>query len=285
MRHLLAPSVLVLLGCAGALDALDSTPATVTVEAPVDAILDGTPVALAVNVATESGKALPAEVGKLTWSVTPAGVAEIVGTSLRCTGTGDASVLVTGAGVSTTFTARCRLVASIQAPAELILLKGEPEVPVAAAALDGNGVVIADVTPSLASSSPDVFEARDGAAYPRAVGKGTLTVSAGAARAEVPVTVMDRIKTDSLALADGASVTYTLTRGNYLVDVNVAASDGSEFGVTVTAVGGGCESAVEATVHRFECQVPDTTSVVITNPTSFGLGPSAVGNLSIYQIP
>lgn len=285
MRHLFAPSVLLLLGCAGALDALDSTPATVTVEAPIAAILDNTPVPLVVTVATESGKALPAEIGKLTWSVTPAAVAEVVGTSLTCIGNGDASVLVTGSGVSTTFTAKCRLVASVQAPTELTLLKGEPEVPVVVAALDGNGVAIADVVPTLTSSAPDVFEVRDGNAWPRSVGKATLTAAAGAARAEVPVTVMERIQTDSLALADGASVTYTLTRGNYLLDVNVQASDGSAYGVTVTAVGSGCASAVESTTHRFECQVADTTSIVVTNPTSFGLGPSALGNLSIYQIP
>jgi hypothetical protein len=288
MSAMRRPLLLVLpciVGCSDLLARLDTTPARLELDAPSEALLDTAPRPISARVLTRSGKLLPDASAQLSWSAIPTNIAEATDGHVRCVASGDASVLVAGAGVSATFTVKCRVVASLAMPEKLQLLLGEPGVALRVMALDADRITLFGVDPTLRSSDPSVFDMREGAAFALSVGTANLVAEAGAVRQEVPVRVIERTTTDTLVLADGAHQTYTLTRGNYLVEVNVRADDGSGYGVTVADVGGGCPNQGEATLHRFECAVSDTTSLVVTNPTGWGWGPGATGNLTIYRIP
>jgi hypothetical protein len=264
---------------------LDTEPASIDLTPPSGLLLDTQIHPLEVRVLTEKGRELPDEVGKLSWSATPVGVVEATTYGLRCLGSGDASVVVTGSGLSQTFTVQCRLVASIEAPGQVELYLGEPDAAYNAVALDENGLPMHDVAVSTTSSDLNVVATGEGRLSARAVGTATVEVRAGDARTVTDVVVMERLATETLSLSDGESIAYTLSRGRYRVDIQTSSADGSYYGVTVSSTAPSCPTREESTRHLFECEVTDSTSLVITNPTTFGLGPAQLGNISIYRIP
>ena len=117
------------------------------------------------------------------------------------------------------------------------------------------------------------------------MGRTTLNLIAGSQAQVVPVMVMKRVQTNTLSLADGASLAVTLAPGRYMVEVHVKAADNSTHGVTVKDAGGGCPSRDEATDQNLTCDVKMPSTVVITNPTALGMGPAELGNLAVYQVP
>lgn len=285
MRVVAPIFALLAFGCSGLLSMLDGKPATLDLAPPAGFVLDTQVHPLDVRVLTEKGKELPDEIGKLSWSATPVGIVDASTYGIRCLGSGDASVVVTGAGLSQTFTVQCRLVASIRVPAEVELYVGEPDAAYDAVALDENGQPMPDVAVTAVSSDLGVVAAGEGRLSARAVGVASVEARAGDARAVTEVVVMERLATETLSLSDGESLAYTLNRGRYRVDIQTQSADGSYYGVTVSSTAPSCPTREESTRHQFECEVLDSTSLVITNPTTFGLGPAQLGNISIYRIP
>lgn len=286
MRKLAILSLMSLsFGCGGLLDALDTTPARVEVTRPTGPLLDTSPVPLSPRVLTKSGKELPDARGSLAWSTAPPGVASVEGGMLRCLSSGDASVVVTGGGVADTFAVSCRLISKITGPKSVTLLAGEPGASLQIQVYDEKDRPLTDITPEARVADSNVASLTRGALQGLAVGRTEVTVTAGAATLAIPVTVQERITTDTLSLSDGSSVAYTLARGRYSVEINARATDGSGYGVTVFDAGGGCPSQEESTTHAFQCEVGSTTSLVVANPTTFGMGPSAMGNIAIYRVP
>jgi hypothetical protein len=68
-------------------------------------------------------------------------------------------------------------------------------------------------------------------------------------------------------LADGASVSWKLDPGNYKLELT-ANGDGA----TAEWVGAGCPKTQPMRELTMTCEVPRTGQLVITNPTTFGLG-------------
>ncbi|MFN7147328.1 MAG: hypothetical protein ACK4YP_26405 [Myxococcota bacterium] len=267
-------------------EAFDTTAARIAVAPLAQPILDGDPRPLEVVVTTAKGKRLPEAEAALTWSAVPAGVVDVSGGALRCVGSGDASVLVAGAGVSATFGVMCRVVAAIRGPTDTVtLVVGDPDVPLRVEALDTSGAVLAGVAPSLRSSAPGVFGVLDGAARAVKVGRGTLLAEVGAARASFPVIVHERLANERIAVPDGASLVRSLPAGSYLVEVVAAADDGSGHGVSVSFRDAACPPSPEATTHTIACAVSAPTELAVTNPTAWGFGPTAFGQITVYAVP
>lgn len=268
------------MGCGEKPARIDVSKATTAFSAPV---LSADPVPLEADVLGDSGKVIPGVA--LAWSAIPAEVATVADGALRCLKAGDATVVVAGGGLSETLTARCRIVAKIQAPDTVALVIGDLPTALSLSALDPEGTALADVPVEVYPADAAVAEVAGPAVRGLAVGRTTLDLKAGAQTLRVPVTVMKRVQTDTLALADGGSVALTLSPGRYMVEIHVTAADKSAHGVTVGGAGGGCPSREEATDHSLTCDVVTPSTVVITNPSALGMGPAELGNFSVYQVP
>ena len=76
---------------------------------------------------------------------------------------------------------------------------------------------------------------------------------------------------ETKTIADGAGISYSLAAGSYSSNITSTPN-----GVTISWVGGSsCTNAtVETTVYNSPCTMGQAGQLVITNPTTFGLGPS-----------
>jgi hypothetical protein len=278
-------SLMLLTGCGPLQALLDTEPAQLSIQSPPGPFWDKQLHPLDVRVLTDSGRELADERKQLTFSTVPTGVVNVSASGLQCLATGDASVVVSGAGLSATFAVQCRIVKSVQAPRSIELLVGEPDATFTPVAVGDNDTKLADAPFVVTSSDQNVVRHSSGRLTPKTVGRATVTVTSGDASATTEVVVMERIQTDTLALSDGQTIAYTLSRGRFLVDVQTRAADGASHGVEVSSTSPGCPAQAEATRHRLTCEVNDTASLVITNPTTFGLGPAQMGNIAIFRIP
>jgi hypothetical protein len=270
---------------AGALQAgcNDTKPARIEHLPVSDVVYDRNAIPLIPHVVNAAGEMLEGQ--RVAVAASPSDVMKVDGEFLECVKSGDAVVTLAGGGLSTTLLMKCRLVAKLKAsPSKLALVVGTDPTPLKVTALDDAGNAMADVPITISSSAPDVVAVRGGNATGLAVGRATLEVKAGATAAKIEAEVIEKVQSEPLALSDGQSITYTLNRGNYVVEVNVRSGD-TAYGVTAAWVGADCKRQPEARSFKAKCRVNDTASIVIENPTAFGLGPSAMGNIAIYRGP
>ncbi len=261
----------------------DKSPARIEFVRPADVSYGRAAQDLRAHVVTKAGTVLSEHAVAV--SAVPTNVATAVGGAVVCTGTGDASVSLAGGGLSTNFVMSCRLVDKIVAPPSLRLIAGTDSVSIDFAALDSNGTPMDDVRVAATLTDESVAAVREGKLVGLHAGIATLALSAGDARAAVEVTVIERLFTDNLVLDDGASQTRTFERGNYRIEVNVVASNGSDHGVEAEWVGEACQGSPENQSFAVDCRVNNAASLILRNPTSWGFGPSATGNIIGYRVP
>lgn len=265
-----------LAGCA------DERPDRIEFKAPSEAIYGREVVPLRAKVVNKGGDPLSAHTVAI--SVVPTEVAIADGTGVRCQQTGDATISLAGGGLSTNATLRCRIVSEISAPSSLRLVLGTDPERLRAVALDDRGRKVEDVTITVKVVDEGVARFERSTVVAHAVGRTVVNLTAGDASSEVPVEVVEKVLSDSLVVSDGSSQTRTFDRGNYLVEINVS-SEGSGYGVSAKWVGEHCAGHSEAQHLEMECRVNNTESLVVDNPSSFGMGPAASGNITIYRVP
>lgn len=203
---------------------------------------------------------------------------------VTCHRVGEATVTASGGGAIGHTAVRCRPVLELKAPKSLQLVEGgEPR------GLDLSVKFIGGDSEEFHFDAKSADEAVVQLDNQRVVGKmlgrTTLTTTVGDHQAVTNVEVVRKIEQGPLMLNDGASTNWTLGRGKYLVRADVS-TPSNPYGVTVRWVGGAdCKAVPESQRPESTCRVPDTGSVIIENPTTFGLGPLARGNVSIYQVP
>lgn len=218
-------------------------------------------------------------------SAIPSDVVEASGGRVRCVGSGDSTISLTGGGVSTNTTIKCLLVAELKSSKKsLSLIVGTDGVAVGVTALDGDGATMEGVVVDSRVKDKSVASVRKGVVEGKKVGRTVLVLTAGDVSTEVPVEVIRKVKSDNIALSDGQSSTQVLDRGFYQVEVNVK-SGSSKYGVTASWVGEDCKGHSESQQFTTRCNVSDTVSLVLENPSTFGMGPAAMGNISIYEVP
>ena len=278
----LGVSLLISLACCG-MNPFGPKPHAITFEAVPDAIYDNSPVDLQLQVRDEQGKAIDGLTAQAV--ATPADVAVVTSTGeLRCIGSGDALVTLSYQELRNSISVHCRLVASLGLPSELRLNLGKA-VPLGEKPVDSAGKPVGDVLLSLASTDETVLKVDKGKLVPMAVGTATLKVQGAGQNVELPVTVVRQFITDSLALRDGEGMTWALPAGNYDVTVQVKAGDGSSNGTTITWMGTNCAAMPESQDLHQTCKVDVAASLIVTNPTTLGLGPQVVGLVNVYQVP
>lgn len=246
-------------------------------------MLGAAPVPISARLANKAGE--PVE-GPLSFNVVPADIATVSAGTLTCAKTGDATVVIAGGGLSVSKPLKCRVVHELELPSEMELILGNAPSPLPLKVLDEAGRPLSEASGvTIAAANPSVVRTSGFRLEPLMVGATKITATAGAVSTSTEIRVIKKAKVDSLNLGDGASVTYTLNQGKYVVEVTVRASDGSGYGVVVRWVGANCAASAEAQKHRVTCEVENTASLVVENPTTFGMGPSEQGNLVVYQTP
>jgi hypothetical protein len=125
-RNVLSGSAVVVLVGLG-IGCSDNKAVRIAVESPSAPIADDRPFTLKAVLVNKAGETLEQQ---LAYSSNPAGIVEVRETgNCRCLTDGDATVLVSGAGLSAIATIRCRMVAAIDASREMRLVVGQsPEV-------------------------------------------------------------------------------------------------------------------------------------------------------------
>ncbi|MCF6178616.1 MAG: hypothetical protein L3J63_04395 [Geopsychrobacter sp.] len=71
-------------------------------------------------------------------------------------------------------------------------------------------------------------------------------------------------------LNEGESMTWSLTSGTYRLEMTSTPNGGAVTWTPST----GCQNFSEVTAYAYECTLPINGQLKITNPTTFGLGPS-----------
>lgn len=278
-------AVWLLAGCEALEERFAPTPTTLLHATPEAMRLDATPFPLDAAVLSR-GQRRMAEV-TVRYSVTPSDVGRVTDGAFVCTGSGDATVILTAGPLTAAVPVRCRLVDTVRVDAPVLtLVAGDPPRPAGTTVVDRAGRPLPDVPVRYHSDAPAVATVdAEGRVTALGTGVATITAEAGDRQGQVAVVVTERVVSEPVSLPDGTTLSWPLPAGRYLVDVVTVAADGSGAGVTLAVAGGSCPPQAEAPGHRVTCDVPQGAMVVLTNPTVFGLGPAAVGTVDIQRVP
>ena len=92
--------------------------------------------------------------------------------------------------------------------------------------------------------------------------------------------VTDQVILDtSSVLKDGAGVSWKLEPGKYKLEM-IANNDGA----TAEWVGGGCPKTQPTRELTMTCEMPRTGQLVVTNPTTFGLGAQVSVTVKVIKL-
>ena len=279
------PHVLTLLGLGTlCMSCADSKPASIVFTAPPPLIVSGKIIRLDASVANRKGEPIGGQA--VTCTAAPADVVEIVsGGGLRCLGTGDATVTLTGGGLSTPVAVKCRIPTEVEVPQDLQLVLGSAPAPLHARVLGEGGRELKEVPVQLSSSDASIVAVAGDKVRPVAVGRARLRASVEEIAGVTAVEVDERIVSEPLRLTDGARRSFKLQPGDYLVTVDVKADFKAPQGVTVSWEGAACEGQPERQSHRVRCRVSEPATVTVANPKQLGLGAAMTGSVAIYRVP
>lgn len=271
------------MACCGGIGPFAPQPVSIGYTAPPTPVITSEALPLALMVKDKEGTPIPTR--PVTATVTPPDVAVVTSTGeLRCLQSGDATVTLSHEALTASFPLQCRLVASLGVPPTLRINLGT-QVPLPAAPKDRQGHEVADVALVATSSDTEVLVVNKGKLTPMMVGKSKLSIEGAGHREETEVSVVRQYITESLALRDGEGMTWALPAGTYELEIQVKANDGSTGGVTANWMGVECPNAPESPDIKQVCKVERAASLVVQNPTTFGMGPQMLGFLNVYQVP
>ncbi len=282
MRLVRCPGLLALVMLT--LSCTDTKPAGVSFTAPPSVVVNGKTVRLDASLANKKGEPLPGM--SVTYSASPADVLEIVaGGGIRCLKTGDATVTLAGGGLSQPVVVKCRLPTEVVVPPDLRLVLGSAPSSLHERVQGEGGVELRDVPVQLSSSDASVVAVEGNRMKPVAVGRARLRAAVEEIAGVTSVEVVERIVSEPLRLADGASRSFKLEPGEYEVTVEVKADFHAPQGVTVSWEGAACESQPERQSHKVLCRVNEPATVTVANPKQLGLGAGMNGTVAIYRVP
>lgn len=273
----LVATLVFMLSCA------DRKPAEIRI-AELPLILNRSLAPIEVTVVNRKGAAIDGV--SLSYAAIPPGIVEVSGGgSLRCLKTGDAHVDVAAGELSARVEVKCRIPTEVAMPDVREVILGAKPVALKAQAMTEGSRPMPDVPVTLTSSDPAVLKIENNAASGVTVGTALVKASLGGLDSVAPVTVIDRVVSETLSLADGKARSWKLGEGNYRVAIDVEATHRMAHGVTVSWDGSRCPPQPENQSHRFSCTVPAAATLTVANPTSSGLGLLVFGTITIDRVP
>lgn len=277
-RIIFIPLVLLLAGCS------DSVPARIDFTAPPDTIVDSTYMRLGASVVNAKGKPVGGESVK--YAAVPEGILELSANGeMRCMKAGDATLVLTGGGLTVDVPLKCRIPTEIQVPTELELVLGSKPAALQPKVLGEGGKLMKDVPVEITSSDPAVVAVERGKLKPVAVGRARLKAAVGTIASVVPVQVVERVVSESLLLRDGAQRSWPLKDGDYRINIDVRPDVRVNQGVVVMWDRAACPNQPEQQSHKFRCTVNDKATITVLNPKVLGLAANMSGTISIFRVP
>lgn len=260
----------------------DTKPARIDLSQAPAAVFTKSFFQLNARVVNAAGVSVPDSV--MTYSVVPTDVMRVSAAGeASCEKSGDATVTMAASGLTAVATVKCRLVSSVKSKKELRVIIGADLGDMAVLVSGADGKTMADVPLTFEGGSPMASIDQSGRVKGIEIGKGTVTISAGGASSQTELEVVEKVKSEPLAISDGSSTTYTLQTGKYLLEVQAKAGSN---GVDIVWVGApACPNQPERQEHKVYCDVANTATFTISNPSLFGMGTNAVGFMNLYKTP
>jgi len=282
MRRVRCLTLVVLLNLC--LSCADTAPASISFTVPPSVIATGRTIRLDASLANKKGEPIAGK--PVTYAAEPADVLEIVaGGGFRCLKSGDATVTLSGAGLSQPVVVKCRLPTEIVVPPELRLVLGSAPASLHERVMGEGGREMKDVPVQLSSSDASVVTVEGDRMKPVAVGRTRVRAAVEEIAGVTSVEVVERIVSEPLRLSDGASRSFKLPPGEYEVTVEVKADFHASQGVTLSWEGAGCEAQPERQSHKVRCRVNEPATVTVANPKQLGLGAGMTGTVAIHRVP
>ena len=175
-------------------------------------------------------------------------------------------------------------IGSIEIEESLLLTLGENGRRVTATIRTLDGKILEDFELRGDIADPNVASFEDGLLTPRHFGATTLNLAAGKASRTVQVGVAEKLAPVPVILADGKSQAVPFSPGIYLV-VGEFAADGSGYGVEAPWIGANCAGSKETQKLLLMCETATPATLVLQNPTSWGMGPAATGSIVVVRSP
>jgi hypothetical protein len=260
----------------------DKTPAKINIDEPQ---VVTNPNAFTLHAAAVNAKGVAIEGAALSWSGGPADILEVAaGGNLRCAKTGDATLTISAGAVNQRVDVKCRIPVEIGMPPDVQVVLGASPATVHARAIGEGGKPLDEVAVQLTSSDPSIVEVDGDRVKGIAVGKTHLQATAGGITTVTPVEVVEKIVSEPLTLKDGASKTFMLQPGTYLVTIELKVDERLKQGVTVAWTGTACEYQPEKSSHRFNCNVLEPAIMTVTNPKLMGVGATVTGTVNVFRV-
>jgi len=156
-----------------------------------------------------------------TWDLRLAGesVVRVRDGRIVCEGRGDATIVVTVAGLERTVVVRCRPVVAFGFPPPLEIALRGPALPVRVHALGPSQQREELLAFELRTPDSSVVEIRDGLVHPLSLGRATIVVDLGGIATAVTASVFEPIADDTLSLVPGEFRSWPLAAGRYEIAV------------------------------------------------------------------
>lgn len=185
---------------------------------------------------------------------------------------GEAQVTIQSGSVATVVDVEVVDVGSIEVAKSYVFQVGTT-MPYPARVVDHHGRTL-KVAPHLSSSDPGVVAIRGDSVHAASFGVATVTAKLGRTERSATVVVYEATPAKTFSVLDGNTYTINFSLpGSYDINLSAAAADGSAYGVSAYWQGAQCGSVAETRTAHLRCDLAGPAALVITNPTTFGMGP------------
>jgi len=255
----------------------DRRPAAIDLQSLPSLVLSSTPFPLQMRILNKHGEFLSTFEDSIQVTMGPQEVVQPrPGGMLACVTGGDARLTVEIGKLTATAAFRCRPVARLQSPRELVMsLEAMPLRP-AIAAVNPSGEEYTDLPLSLHSSNPAILRIQGDRVVPVALGSAELVSSVGGKTSSTVVAVFQDRYLTNLALADDETILFQLaTPGSYRIRSDVTGMERLNAGVSMTFTGTVCDDQAERRMHDIECAFLNGATLALASPTLVGRGREA----------
>jgi len=262
----------------------DTKPAKIDLAAPAGSIVNRNPLPLHASVENAKGEILAGQ--SLAYRSTAPEALEVSSDgSLLCLKTGDATVIVSGGGLTRNVSIACRIPSMIDMPPDLRLDLAKGAVTLQARALGEGGVPLTGVAVPIASSDVSIVTVEGSRLKPVAVGRTTLRAALDPIVAVTRVEVVNTVVSERMTLADGKARAFELAPGTYHVMVDFKAALNVRQGVALSWSGPSCPAQLEQMTHDLTCRTEVPATLTVTNPAQIGVGVPVVGSVTVERVP
>ncbi len=224
--------------------------------------------------------------GRLHYGNLPTSIARASGDgSVRCTGSGDATLTVSHGALRRDVVIRCRPIARFGfADAHVTLELGGPPQEMLIDAQDSDHRPVDLLRGEATIRDTAVAQLRGTHVYPRAIGRTWIDVRfAGGPRTVLVVTVERPAAAAVLSMVGGQFQTWHLEPGYYRVQLETADSTRSPPWLVLGAINSNCAEGHGP--QEYYCITKDNSAFVVRNVAAAGSRPAQLGRFTAVQIP